>query len=154
MQLSKDPVLASHSNARTLCDHPRNLTDEQIRALAERGGVIGVNFCPAFLAKSGQASIDHVVEQITYLIKVGGADCVALGSDFDGIYQTPEGLEDYSRIPELVGMLQEIGCSEALIEKVMEAICKESAQKSLVKILQRGNAMEKRGLTVGGNVIR
>jgi len=119
VQLSKDPVLASHSNARTLCDHPRNLTDEQIRALAERGGVIGVNFCPAFLAKSGQASIDHVVEQITYLIKVGGADCVALGSDFDGIYQTPEGLEDYSRIPELVGMLQEIGCSEALIEKVM-----------------------------------
>lgn len=119
LAVSRDPVVASHSNAKALCDHPRNLTDEQIRALAERGGVIGVNFGPYFLQRDGRASVEHVLDQIAYLIKVGGEDCVALGSDFDGISAVPEGLEDYGQLPKLQTLLEQRGYSEKLIEKVM-----------------------------------
>ncbi len=119
LKVSRDPIVASHSNARALCDHPRNLSDEQIRALADRGGVIGVNFCCAFLRPDFQASVEDVVDQIAHLIKVGGEDCAALGSDFDGITETPAGLENYGKIRSLVGLLERKGYSEAVIEKVM-----------------------------------
>ncbi|HPT83343.1 MAG TPA: dipeptidase [Limnochordia bacterium] len=119
VQVSKDPVLASHSNARALCDHPRNLTDEQIRAVADRGGVVGVNFCPAFLRPDRRASAEQVVEQIAYLINVGGQGCPALGSDFDGIDDVPGGLEHYGKLRSLEGLLRQKGFSTAVIEKVL-----------------------------------
>ena len=119
LEVSTDPVLASHSNAHALCPHPRNLTDQQIRALADRGGAIGVNFCAAFLEPSAQATSEHVVEQLAYLLQVGGEDCPALGSDFDGISQVPEGLETYNQIPKLIGLLEKRGFGAAVIEKVM-----------------------------------
>lgn len=119
LSVSRDPVMASHSNAKALCPHPRNLTDEQIRALADKGGVIGVNFCAAFVRADGQATAEHVADHIEYLIRVGGEDCAALGSDFDGIDEVPVGLEDYGRIRTLVGLLEKRGLREAVIEKVM-----------------------------------
>ena len=119
LRLSEAPVLASHSNARALCDHSRNLTDEQITALANRGGVIGVNFCTHFLAKERQATIHDVVEQIEYLVKLGGVDCVGLGSDFDGIDRTPLGLDHYGKTPELASILSERGYKANNIEKIM-----------------------------------
>lgn len=90
LEVSTDPVLASHSNAHALCPHPRNLTDQQIRALADRGSDRRQFLC-RFLEPSAQATSEHVVEQIAYLLQVGGEDCPALGSDFDGISQVPEG---------------------------------------------------------------
>lgn len=119
LKLSTRPVLASHSNARALCDHPRNLTDEQIRALSAQGGVIGVNFFPYFLDPSGKATIGHVVEQIDYLIQVGGIDCVGLGSDFDGINSVPQDLENCAQIQNLVPALAQKGYGEREIEQVM-----------------------------------
>ena len=119
LRLSEAPVIASHSNARALCNHPRNLTDKQIVALAERGGVIGVNFCPDFLARERQATIHDVIEQIEYLVKVGGEDCAALGSDFDGISHTPLGLEHCGKMPEVAEFLKERGYRTSQIEKVM-----------------------------------
>ncbi len=121
LTLSEDPVMASHSNARSLCNHPRNLSDAQIRAIANKGGVIGVNFYPGFLCaqSNGDASIDMVVEQISYLLKIGGCDCVGLGSDFDGIASTPLGLEDIATVPRLIPKLVAKGYSEAVVEKVM-----------------------------------
>lgn len=119
LRLSESPVLASHSNARALCDHPRNLTDEQITALADKGGVIGVNFCTSFLAKERQATIDDVVEQIEYLAKVGGVDCVGIGSDFDGIDRTPLGLEHYGKTLELADILSKRGYNPRDVEKIM-----------------------------------
>jgi membrane dipeptidase len=119
IRLSQSPILASHSNAKALCDHPRNLTDEQIRAVADNGGVIGVNFCTHFLAKERQATIHDVVEQIEYLAKLGGIDCVALGSDFDGIERTPCGLDHYGKISEVADILAERGYQIGDVEKIM-----------------------------------
>lgn len=119
LRLSKSPVIASHSNAKALCDHSRNLTDEQIRALADRGGVIGVNFYPGFLAKDRPATIDDVVEQIMHLVKAGGVECVGLGSDFDGIDRTPLGLEHYGKTSDLAELLVTRGLRTDHVEQIM-----------------------------------
>ena len=87
IELSKKPIVATHSNARVLCGHQRNLTDEMIKALAQNGGVSGINFCPEFLTEDGSqlCRIDDLCRHILHFINVGGEDCVGLGTDFDGI---------------------------------------------------------------------
>lgn len=89
---AKKPFCASHSNARSVASHVRNLTDEMIRAIAERGGVIGLNFCAAFLHDSqarapygGESRIEDMVRHVLHIRRVGGSECLGLGSDFDGI---------------------------------------------------------------------
>lgn len=87
-ELSKKPFVASHSNARALSPHPRNLTDDMLRRLADCGGVAGVNFYGAFLQKDAateKSTIEALATHIRYMTNVGGEDCVALGTDFDGI---------------------------------------------------------------------
>ncbi|MCG9968165.1 dipeptidase [Pelotomaculum terephthalicicum JT] len=118
LRTSRQPIIASHSNCRALCDHPRNLTDEQIKALAERGGVIGVTFVPDFLGGEN-TSVDHVLAHIEHVIAVGGPDCVGLGSDFDGTERLPLGLVDCSRLPVITMGLLERGYSENVIKKVL-----------------------------------
>ncbi|MCQ2452401.1 MAG: dipeptidase [Oscillospiraceae bacterium] len=84
--ISRKPFLATHSCARSLVDHPRNLTDRQIRAVADSGGVVGVNFYPPFISPDGMVTtVELVIHQIQYLLQVGGEDHVAFGSDFDGM---------------------------------------------------------------------
>ena len=85
IKLSKDPVFASHSSVRALCDHDRNLTDEQLRALAKNGGVIQICIYGGYLNKDAKtASVDDVVRHIDHAVKVAGIDHVGIGSDFDG----------------------------------------------------------------------
>lgn len=83
------PFVASHSNARAIADHPRNLTDQMIRKLAECGGVMGLNFYPPFLnnqmSKNGESRICDMIRHLEHIKNVGGVECLALGSDFDGI---------------------------------------------------------------------
>ena len=81
----KRPFLATHSNARALCGHPRNLTDDMIKKLAEKGGITGLNFCSAFLQENGPSTVEAMLRHLRYLMEVGGREVVALGTDFDGI---------------------------------------------------------------------
>lgn len=84
ISISNQPIIASHSNSRTLCDHSRNLTDEMIKAIANQGGVIGINLYGKFLNKNGYSTIDSIVQHIQHIYQVGGIESIALGGDFDG----------------------------------------------------------------------
>ena len=85
------PFIASHSSARAVCNHARNLTDDMIRAISERGGVAGINYCAGFLTDKPAADGHYygtaalIADHIDHMRNVGGIDVVALGSDYDGI---------------------------------------------------------------------
>ena len=115
---TSSPIIASHSCAYGLCNHPRNLNDEQLRALADVKGLVGVNFCRDFLDVNGQGSIDDVVNHICYISEVAGVDTVAFGSDFDGIPAPPDGLEDAAQFPLLIDKLARAGFNNQEIEKI------------------------------------
>lgn len=101
LAVSSQPVVASHSNCRALCNHPRNLTDDQIRALAARDGVVGINFYSRFLRESAPATLDDVVRHVEHVAALVGTRHIGLGSDFDGMDAPPQGLEDVTRLPRL-----------------------------------------------------
>ena len=84
LELSKTPIVCSHSSCRALCDHPRNLTDDQMRALAKKGGVMQVTLYNGFLVKDGEATIEDAMRHLEHAIEVMGIDHVGLGTDFDG----------------------------------------------------------------------
>jgi membrane dipeptidase len=118
VEVKKGPFIASHSNCRAVCDHPRNLTDDMIRALADHGGVMGMNFAPAFVDKE-KATVERLVDHIDHVVKLVGADHVGLGSDFDGIDTTPEGLEDASKMPNVTRELVRRGYGDDEIGKIL-----------------------------------
>jgi len=111
-------VVATHSNARALCDHPRNLTDDELRGIAATGGVIGLNFHSPFVVRGRSATLADVVRQATYMVRVVGIEHVALGADFEGGIRPARGLEDASRFPDLARALKSAGLSEAAIRKL------------------------------------
>ena len=118
VELVDKPLAVSHANAKVICEHRRNLTDDQIRAIAKSGGVIGITFVPAFLG--GEApDVETVVRHIDYVADVGGIDVVGLGSDFDGIAKTPLGLEDIGQLPALTAALLKRGFSEPDVLKIL-----------------------------------
>jgi len=119
VETCQGPFVASHSCCRALCDHRRNLSDDQIRALARAGGLVGINFAPAFLREDGQASWEDVLRHIDHVVSLVGPDHVGLGSDYDGIPATPLGLEDASRLPVLTRGMLERGYSEEDIRKIL-----------------------------------
>ena len=117
---SKNPIIASHSGAYALRSHYRNLTDSQIRAIAARGGVIGVVFYPPFLVSSGTARLDDVVRHIDYIKNLVGVDYISLGSDFDGMDgSAPVGLEDVSRFPAITEALLQKGYTRQDVRKIL-----------------------------------
>ena len=169
MRRSERPFIASHSNAWELCSIPRNLKDDQIREIADQGGVIGINFFASFLderyhgaavernrdirAAAAQAELEHnrshgwdpkwsdkssqdlgkeyrrrmagivvtsesIVRHIDHIVELVGDDCVAFGSDFDGILSTPEDVTGSNAYPLILDLLRERGYSEATLEKI------------------------------------
>ena len=84
LDISQVPVVCSHSSCRSLCDHPRNLTDEQMKRLASKGGVMQVTFYEGFLRQDGQASLLDAIEHINHAVNIMGIEHVGIGSDFDG----------------------------------------------------------------------
>lgn len=97
LELSKVPIVCSHSSARALCDHPRNLTDDQMRALAKAGGVAQTTVYSGFLRKDGEATIIDAIEHLCHAAKIMGVEHVGLGTDFDGDGGVP-GLANASEI--------------------------------------------------------
>jgi membrane dipeptidase len=111
-------VVATHSNARALCDHPRNLTDEQLRGIAATGGVVGLNFHSPFVVRGRPATLADVVRQARHLLSVAGAAHVAIGADFEGGIRPARGLPDATHFPELARALRSAGSSEAAVRQV------------------------------------
>ncbi|MCK6588535.1 MAG: dipeptidase [Polyangiaceae bacterium] len=112
------PIVATHSNARAVAKHPRNLTDEQLRAIAETGGVAGLNFHSPFVAVGEEATLDDVMLHLNHMVKIAGIDHVAIGSDYDGGIKPARGLEDASALPRLAARMRKSGMSEADVLKV------------------------------------
>jgi membrane dipeptidase len=118
LKVTKNPVIASHSGAFQLRNHYRNLTDEQIKAIANTGGLIGVTFYPNFIESGKTANIKSVIKHINYIVKLVGIDYVGIGSDFDGIEITPTGLEDVSKFKNLISALKKEKYSDEDIRKI------------------------------------
>lgn len=117
LECSNVPVICSHSSSRLLCDHPRNLTDNQMRALAAKGGVAQVCLYSGFLKKGGGATVDDAVKHIVHMVDVMGIDSVGIGSDFDGGGGLP-GLEDASRFNSFTRRLMREGFSDDDLSKI------------------------------------
>lgn len=116
---TKKPFAASHSNARALCGHARNLTDNMIKTIAERGGVIGLNYYGCFLNKQNDSTSTaaRIAEHARYITNVGGTECLGLGSDFDGIAGNLE-IVDCAQMYKLFDALEAAGFSQNTIEKI------------------------------------
>jgi membrane dipeptidase len=109
-----DYPIASHSNSKTLCNHPRNLTDEQATAMFTNGGMIHVVYNPPFVKEDGKATITDLVEHIDHFCSLGGLKQIGLGSDFDGISECIPGLEDASKAQNLINELVKYYSEEAV----------------------------------------
>jgi len=123
-ELGAAPLVASHSGAHALCASPRNLTDDQLRAIGERGGLVGINFHVGFLRADGRddadTPLDTVAAHAAYVAEVAGVEAVGLGSDFDGATM-PAPLGDVTGLPALLDALRAAGFAEADLPKVARA---------------------------------
>ena len=117
LDISKTPIVCSHSSCRALCDHPRNLTDDQMRALAKKGGVCQITVYPGFLRTDSQATIIDVMAHLDHAINVMGIDHVGLGTDFDGDGGVP-GLADASELSLFTRQLLQRRYSDDDIQKI------------------------------------
>ena len=117
---SKMPIVATHSNSKTLCNHNRNLTDEQFLAIKENRGLVGLSFVPFFLEEDSQkASIKSIVKHIEHFMALGGENTISLGSDFDGIDILPKGINDIGDVQKIAEELAKINYPETTIKKIM-----------------------------------
>lgn len=125
--LAKKPFVASHSDARAIEGHSRNLTDSMIKCLAEAGGVTGINFFSKFLGHDGTGSMEQILQHIAHIKDVGGIDVVALGSDFDG-FGGESGVRTCEDFPKLIRALEKAGYTDEEIDKI--------THKNALRVLQ------------------
>lgn len=132
METSTKPIIATHSNAKSLCSHPRNLNDEQIKALAQNGGLAGITFAGQFLEEDWRnACIESVYKHIDYMLNlIGNDDHIGFGSDFDGISHPPyniQGVQDYKPLIEYL--------SKYYSDKTINKITHQNVINLLQKVL-------------------
>lgn len=109
LETATKPIVVSHANARAVCEHPRNLDDDQLRALAAAGGVVGVNLYPPFLTNASRATVDDILRHLDHLLRVAGPESVGFGLDFDGIETTPVDLPDIAALSVLLRAIDRLG---------------------------------------------
>jgi len=118
LNLSAKPVIVSHANCRCVFDHPRNLTDEQIMALQTTNSLMGITFAPEYISE--RPDLESLVKHIDHVCQLtGNADCLCLGSDFDGTNPMVPGLEDVTRLPNLINNLEKLGYKSSDLKKIM-----------------------------------
>lgn len=127
-ELSQRPVIASHSNARAICDHPRNLTDAQIEKLIAKQGLIGVTFVPWFVSNAEIVVIDDLLRHIEHICELGGESHIMLGSDFDGIDRYIEGLTHPGEL---------ISLQEALLKRYSERQTEQFMSGNALRFLRK-----------------
>ena len=115
---AKKPIFASHSCAKAVYDVKRTLKDEYIKAIADRGGVVCVNFCNEHLTNLKNGNIKIIADHMIHVFNVGGENCCGMGSDFDGIDFAPDGLETAAKLQDLASELRSRGLTEKQVEKI------------------------------------
>jgi len=128
LECTSAPVIVSHSNAQRLCAHRRNLTDKQIMAVKDNGGVIGINLYPEFLNNSKEATIKDIINHIEYIASLAGPDHIGLGADFDGVDGLPAGINGVQDIEKIFNELAKLNYSSENIEKF--------AGKNFLRVIQ------------------
>ena len=133
----KGPFVASHSNARALAGCNRNMTDDMIRITGNHGGVIGLNFCPAFLEEASveadcYSTVENLAKHAKHMMNIGGREVVGIGTDFDGIGKENLEIADFSQMQKLVDGFERAGLKPAEIE----AICYENVLKVYKEVLK------------------
>ncbi len=124
MELTSSPVIASHSNCKALSNYHRNLTDEQIGAIAENGGVVNLSYCGGFIKQGitretlSEVTIDDWLDHVDHIVGLVGPDHVGLGSDFDGGCGFPE-MDDITKVPNITRGLVSRGYSNGDIKKIL-----------------------------------
>ena len=132
-EIAEKPFIASHSNSRALCPHPRNLTDDMFRLLIKKGGVTGINFYHRFLrADGGAASIDDILRHIEHFMALGGQKNVGIGTDFDGIDYPPEEIAGTRELGKLCDALLRINYPETLVRDIMAGNMERAFQENLL----------------------
>lgn len=129
----KKPVIATHSNSRSVCSHKRNLTDENARRISLLGGIVGVSLYPPHLSSKDVAEISHITDHISHYINICGSEAVCLGCDFDGIDKTPEGISHIGSLPRLYDAL-----SHRFSEDLCDSVFYNNAYKFFTNNLPRG----------------
>lgn len=119
--IAKAPFVATHSNSRKICRHKRNLTDEQFRIIKDKGGIVGLNFCPYFLKEGSEnnnnAAIYDILNHAEYFLSLGGENTVCLGSDFDGT-DMPVGINGIESMATLYELFLKQNYNESLVRKI------------------------------------
>ncbi|CUP65624.1 dipeptidase [Clostridium baratii] len=126
-KICKKPFIATHSNARAIKNHPRNLTDDMIKILSNKGGVMGLNFCSDFVAEDEVTKVLKIAKHAKHIKNVGGIDVLSIGSDFDGIENEVE-IKDTSEMDKLYYGLKKEGFTDDDIEKVF--------YKNIIRVLK------------------
>ena len=120
LENTKDPIIASHSCAYTVCNHKRNLSDNQIKQIAKRQGIIGICFCKPFLTTNSRATVKDIIKHINHIVELVGIDYVGFGSDFDGVEEENK-LEDIRSVKDINKIIIELekeGYSKENIEQI------------------------------------
>lgn len=128
-EIASKPLVASHSNAKAVCNHPRNLTNEQVQIIKQSGGLIGLNFHPPFLKEDGIATVDDLIAHTEHFLSLDTQDSLAIGSDFDGA-DLPREICGIEGIYAVFERFLQLGYSETLLNKIFYT----NAQKFFVSL--------------------